>query len=226
VNINLAKILKSNVAKRLINQVNSGAASINNRIRYQKVLERILPDDVAEDPFTQDITNIPVDWQRTKAFGFGYYNQIYINTKERGGCVTHDEYWLLLHHIITDLKKLGEKSHLNIEVFFNDKKVSGILDSTPDIQYMINNGEYVQSNKFNPYNVWGEAKEKSGDHRLNGIWILYGKGVKKGYYQQLNIWDLAPIIYKLYNIKIPLDVDGKLPINIFEQNINGGKTND
>ncbi len=202
-------IFKNKLVNNLLSKLNLNIASIGNRIKYRKVLEKLLPKDIREDdPFVQSLSTINLDWRKTKAFGFGYYNEIYINLKERGGCVDSKNYPSLIKKIIGDFEKLGEKSKVRFQVYTQEMLLNS-AENAPDIVYVINDGEYVQSNRFNPDRIWKLSGKKSGSHRLHGMWALKGHRIKKIRNRRARIYDLAPTIYHLYRIKEPPDLDGR-----------------
>jgi len=56
----------------------------------------------------------------------------------------------------------------------------------------------------------------NGGHRLNGILIAHGPGVKSGCDTHgAQIWDVAPTVLYLAGVSIPKDMDGKLLRQIF-----------
>jgi predicted AlkP superfamily phosphohydrolase/phosphomutase len=215
-NVGVTRVLKSGTAKDLLRRLNLDVASIGKRIKYRKVFEKILPDDATDDPFTQNISKIDVDWEKTKAFGFGHYNEIYVNLKERGGCVDSKDYWPLIEEITGDLENLGKESGVRFQVFTRRTFSKRSIEYGPDITYFINDGEYVQSNRFNPHSLWEASKEKSGEHRLQGIWVLKGHGVKRVSNKQARICDFAPTVYYLFGLKPPPDTDGTVLSEILE----------
>ncbi|MFQ6118950.1 MAG: alkaline phosphatase family protein, partial [Methanosarcinales archaeon] len=56
----------------------------------------------------------------------------------------------------------------------------------------------------------------SGSHRMNGIFIMQGKNIKKNIkLQNIEIIDIAPTILYLMKIQVPSDMDGKILKNAF-----------
>ncbi|MFH0864270.1 MAG: alkaline phosphatase family protein [Candidatus Gottesmanbacteria bacterium] len=55
--------------------------------------------------------------------------------------------------------------------------------------------------------------ERNGDHEMEGILMVYGQGIKKLKTRLINncpkIIDIAPTIYKMLNVPIPIDTDGQ-----------------
>jgi len=62
-----------------------------------------------------------------------------------------------------------------------------------------------------------ESKGTTGNHRLNGIFLAYGPGIKKGYkIEGAKIYDIAPTILHIFDLPIPNDMDGRVLMEIFE----------
>ena len=201
----LSDIFKNRMVNSLARKLTLNVGTIHDRIKYRRVFEKILQDDSLDDPFTQSISNIGVDWGKTKAFGFGYYNEIYINLEERGGCVKSGEYSRLVEDIVRELGDLCERLGFKLRAFTNEKPGKS---GSPDVMYLINDGEYIQSNRFGSSRLWELSVGKSGDHRLYGMWVLKGPRVKQVNGRQAGIWDIAPTIYHLYGVKAPPGIDG------------------
>ncbi len=57
----------------------------------------------------------------------------------------------------------------------------------------------------------------SGSHRKEGVFLIQGRGIKKGREMgSMNIMDIAPTLLYLYGIPIPKAMDGKVLLEIFE----------
>ena len=57
-----------------------------------------------------------------------------------------------------------------------------------------------------------------GYHDFYGIFLAYGKGIKKGYrIHKAKIYDLAPTILHIFGLPIPNDMDGRVLTEIFEK---------
>lgn len=160
-----------------------------------------------------------VDWLKTKAYSFGYYGPIYINTKEKGwgGKVTEKEYFKLREKIKSQLEELvdpetGEK--IADKIIFKEELYSGPLTSKlPDIIFLMKNYVYGSSSTFafaSNKTFTPPITMKSGDHRENGIFlavgpVFSGKKIRKN----ISIIDIAPTVLKYFGITPPQDIDGK-----------------
>jgi predicted AlkP superfamily phosphohydrolase/phosphomutase len=57
----------------------------------------------------------------------------------------------------------------------------------------------------------------SGNHRMEGVFIITGSNVKKGKRTNAEIIDLAPTILYSMSAPVPKDMDGKVLKNIFSE---------
>lgn len=168
------------------------------------------------------------DWYKTKAFSVSGWGMIYINLKGRepNGIIEPGKEYEEIRNII--LKKLYEledpetgKRYVD-KVFKKEDIYSGIyLDRAPDLVVKMNGIECLDrilDNKNVENKLFATAhKRKSGTHTENGIIIIKGNGIKKGYkVKNASIIDLMPTILYLLNIPIPSDIDGKVLNDIFE----------
>jgi predicted AlkP superfamily phosphohydrolase/phosphomutase len=159
-----------------------------------------------------------IDWSKTKAFVvFGY--GIFINLKDRElmGIVTKKEYNTLVDEIIKKLKeikmpngqKLKPKIYKRDEIYHGEKTNLG-----PDIIWdCSHNAVQVRSSYCGE--IFSEGTALAATHRMNGIFLAWGEGIKKMKINS-NILDFLPTILAYLDIRIPRDVDGKT-LNIFEK---------
>jgi len=193
-------------------------------------LKKYLSPALQHNLATSFISFKDIDWENTKAFAYGEYGQIFINLKGREpkGIVTPgEEYEHLLKEITHELlevahPKTGEK--MIKKVYRKEELYHGpMLKKAPDLTFSIGDLRYDSSVKFGlgMKEVFGPPEfEDSGTHRREGIFIASGKLIEKGYkIKKVQLVDIAPTVLYLLGIPIPMDMDGKVLINIFKENL-------
>lgn len=177
-----------------------------------------------------------IDWANTKAYGFGMYGNIYINLKGRepeGIVEPGAEYEDLRDKIIERLGSLKdpgtgegivEKVYRREELYEGDcvEYAPDLLIGWKDYAYYtsVTPGEEQDEVFGPPMNIDCSEYKHVGTHRLNGTFMVVGKGVKKGFeVSGAGICDVAPTILYLLGEPIPHDMDGKLLETIFEDRV-------
>ncbi len=191
-------------------------------------LGKLLPASIQFRLTTSFISFDDVDWGQTKAYAFGVYGQIFINTKGRepqGIVAPGEEYEQLLKEISERLRNLvhpktGER--IIQEVFRKEALYSGpVLEKAPDLSFAIGDYRYDSSVQFGigVKGVFGEPVfEDSGTHRREGILVVTGNGIKPGFkIEGTTLVDVAPMALYLLDLPIRTDMDGKVSTTIFEE---------
>ncbi len=178
-----------------------------------------------------------IDWSNTKAFASettrtsGY---IWINLKDKmpqGIVKQGKEYDKLIEDITSRLKELknpetGEK--LINKVFRKEEVFSGpYLPFAPDLIIPWWEKPYVQFSAENSFANDKSAISKggfipgvefSGNHRLHGIFLMKGRSIKRGFeVMNARIEDIAPTVLYIFQQDIPLDMDGKILTEAFDE---------
>lgn len=159
-----------------------------------------------------------VDWSRTRAFSKGNYGQIYVNLKGRepDGSVDESEYSEVCDSIIERLRALEGPSGAQWvgPVFRREQIYNGpLVDQAPDIAFLpadmrhlpLGNADFT-SNKF-----MVDAFGISGCHRMEGVLIARGEGVRPGCrIEGATIYDVTPTLLYLLDQSVPEDMDGRV----------------
>ncbi|MBP1911659.1 alkaline phosphatase family protein [Thermococcus stetteri] len=164
-----------------------------------------------------------IDWSSTKAFAYAVLGDIYLNVKGRepNGIVGPDEYDKVREEIIEKIRNLEYKGRkLNIQVLRKEEvwPEASLWDNLPDL-VIVPTDDGVQD--INPNIGSGEIITESegtkGNHRLYGILLAYGPGIKKGYeIEGAKIYDIAPTVLHVFGLPVPDDMDGRVLMEIFE----------
>ena len=167
-----------------------------------------------------------VDWARTVAYSLGNVGQITLNVagREPQGCVQPgEEYERVRTQIMEQLQTLQdpqtgepvvETIHRREEIYHGNQ-----LEHAPDILFIPRRLEYFG---FGEYEFGSHqiiepmARGISGTHRLNGIFMAAGPGIKPGHaIDGARITDLAPTILHAMGVPIPDFMDGRILNEIF-----------
>jgi predicted AlkP superfamily phosphohydrolase/phosphomutase len=192
---------------------------INQRVGSRSLISRLLPRSLRiMDPYSRSLSDLEIDWARTKAYGFGYGNSIYLNIKNREakGIVNKgEESEKITEEICFKIGKI-RKSKDGKPLQFDCKTAREIYKGTfmneaPSIVYTINNGEFEQANLIVGDGIWQEPyAQKTGNHRQQGFWCISGPGIKRDYQTNVEIIDLTPTILALFDTPLYDFIDGRI----------------
>lgn len=162
-----------------------------------------------------------IDWSQTQAYSLGNVGQIYLNVagREPQGCVSPGaEYDRVRQEIIDRLwtlrdpqtgEQVVETVYLREEIYHGPA-----LEQAPDIVFIPTRLEYFGFGEyeFGSHKIIEPMQRGiSGTHRLNGIFLAYGKEVRPGQeIQGAHITDLAPTILHLMGEPVPAHMDGQV----------------
>ena len=161
-----------------------------------------------------------IDWSRTTAYSVGYGAPIFVNLKGRqpAGIVEPGaEYEALIARLIADLREVrhpvtGEPYFGTIyrpEDLYNGPFLNEAPDLLPLPADWRNQGYGVHDFASNR---WLEpSPDRTGTHRMDGIFFLAGPGVIPGStITDAHLWDIAPTVLALMGVPIPTAMDGKV----------------
>lgn len=172
--------------------------------------------------------NVPyfIDWSSTKAYGGNHTEQgIYINLKGREpmGIVNKgDEYYEIRETIIKRLKEIKDEDtgeRLQLSIYRKEEVYNGpFIEGAPDIFVIMNDGKYIMQKEIHHKRLFYNAYKSSGTHRMEGVFIIRGEGIKQGcQINGIKIVDMAPTILYMLGLPVPEDMDGKIVTDIFEK---------
>lgn len=203
----------------------------NLPVSTKKFLRYLFPD--LREKVESSISTLNIDWSKVKAYSAGYYGNIYINLKgvRPMGTVEQGDYNKLCEEIADKLYALEdpETSEALVEkVFRRDEIYSGpYVNLAPDLIIKWKNYSTFTKKGIddsNGHSIFGKRlmAESSdfpltGTHRLNGIFIACGPGIKPaGRIKPPHIYDLFPTVLFIMGVPIPDDRDGRVITDIFE----------
>ena len=145
-----------------------------------------------------------LDMDSSKAFALRHcgLGNIYINSD------VSEEYESIKSSIINGLKSLCNRLGKHLQIYPKEKLYKGnSLHKLPDLTFMIDNNQVEVSPLLSkgPLFVPPMAKNKSGSHRLEGIFIVAGPSVKdKNDFSEISgLTDVVPAICKLMAVDSP-----------------------
>jgi predicted AlkP superfamily phosphohydrolase/phosphomutase len=161
-----------------------------------------------------------VDWSRTLAYSIGHVGQVYVNLKGRepeGIVEPGAEYKAVRQQVmeaLQDLRHPETGQPLVDEIIPGDQVVHGPYASrSPDLHLVLDGYRSIVFPLFATDNriVTRQIRGDSGCHRLHGIFIAWGSGVRLGEtVEGARILDLAPTILHLMGLPVPDDMDGRV----------------
>jgi len=199
-----------------------GIQKMDNRVNLTDWLIQnkymVLKPEIKLNGVTKFETSM-IDWEKTKVFVRGAFDaQIFVNLigKEPRGYVRNEEYDSLLEELAEKLKQIrgDDGKELNTKIFKKEDHFHGkCSDSAPDLLVYFDNLNYGTNTSLigNP-TLWSPKTSAGSDdaaHSKQGIFIMDNKKVK-GDLGNIDILDITPTILKELNIKIPVDINGKI----------------
>ena len=161
-----------------------------------------------------------VDWSRTVAYSIGHVGQIYINLKGRephGIVEPGEEYREVRERVIEALRDLRHPESgkpLLDRVIPGEEVTHGpYARRGPDLHVIFDGYRAIAFPLFATDSrvVTRQIRGDSGCHRLHGLLIAWGAGVRPGLApEDAHIMDLAPTILHLMGLPVPDDMDGKV----------------
>jgi predicted AlkP superfamily phosphohydrolase/phosphomutase len=167
-----------------------------------------------------------VDWSQTKAFSIGSFGQVYINlagVHPEGTVQPGEEYRALKEQIAEKalaLKDPRTGEPLVERVYRREEVYSGPYAArTPDLIVQPRGWEYMAFGHadFGSNKLVEPITGLSGHHRLDGVLILAGAGVKPDTrLENASIMDLTPTILHAMGVAVPEELDGRVLREAFD----------
>ena len=160
-----------------------------------------------------------VDWSRTTAYSIGYIGEVHINLKGRepqGIVNPGEEYERVRDDVINSLRELKLPNGLPlVEYIWKKEEIyrGAHLAEAPDILFLPHNLETIAFGdfEFGSNKIIQPSFGVSSSHRMNGIFVASGAGVKNaGEFSGASLIDLAPTILHLMSLPVPTDMDGRV----------------
>jgi predicted AlkP superfamily phosphohydrolase/phosphomutase len=174
---------------------------------------------------------LAVDWSRTRAcvMHAGMYGFLYINLKGRQpqGIVAPADYERIRDEIrqrMLEVEAPDRKGRLmrifpdihKPEELYNCKREDNT--SMPDLLLVPAPGLAVvrKIRGASPLR-WCSRSRLEGTHRREGVVVGYGPYVRKGHKITANIVDITPTLLAMLGLRVPIDMEGKVMVDMFEK---------
>jgi predicted AlkP superfamily phosphohydrolase/phosphomutase len=168
-----------------------------------------------------------IDWSRTVAYSHGFFGNVYLNVKGREpeGCVDPADYTRVRDEVARTLAALTDPDdggRIVDHLFRREELYSGpYLDQAPDLVVVMRGYSYITrgGSELTATAVVGPPKVgHSGNHRLDGMLVLWGAGIRQGAkVSGAHIVDVAPTILHLLGIPVPQELDGRVLAEALER---------
>jgi predicted AlkP superfamily phosphohydrolase/phosphomutase len=164
-----------------------------------------------------------INWEKTRAYSFGYQGQIYLNVKGRepqGIVAPGEEYDQLRQEIIEKLGALTNPQDgkpVVDQVYKKEEVFQGsYTDFAPDLVLVMRGLSYNTRPGYEfstrPGKMFSDPlTNESGSHRREGIFFAAGPDINPlGLQSGLRLVDVAPTVLHLLDCPIPPDMDGSV----------------
>lgn len=195
---------------------------LSSKLGFQSSFTRDQEKVIVKAPFFDYI-----DWTKTQAYCI-HSKGININKSGREplGIINSKEYDYTREEIIKRLKKLRDpngnpvvESAWKVEDMYDNPSMNAFPDIILKYKDHSKYRNVVNSDlELNNQKLFYKDKH-SGTHIREGIFIAYGRDIKKGYrMEQIQIYDLVPTILHLFSIPISEYMQGEVLKEIFIKN--------
>jgi predicted AlkP superfamily phosphohydrolase/phosphomutase len=170
-----------------------------------------------------------IDWERTRAFFSGTVGNIFINLKGRepAGIVEPSDYETLCGVLAEELASCTDPQTgaLVVErVVRNNETAADQERAAPDLVVTFRKGYGVVGDEIALHDIadtgeiMADAKNWSGNHEKEGIFIAWGGQFRKSLaLREAEIIDAAPTILFGLDVPVPRTMDGKVLTEIFTE---------
>jgi predicted AlkP superfamily phosphohydrolase/phosphomutase len=172
-----------------------------------------------------------VDWTRTTVYSVGNFGQMYVNLKGRepqGSVEPGEELERVLQRLEGALRDMRDPQTgepvigeiirgTQIWQGRHAERAADLFFFTQDMKY-----KAMGLSDFGSNAVFEDLYGTRAHHKMNGIFMLSGPGVKADQpVSDIGLVDLAPTIYHLMGVPIPNDLDGRVVVEAFAGELAG-----
>lgn len=195
-------------------------------LRLRNLTRKLLPQKARMAVNMSMLMQNSVDWSRTKAYPLGGACQIAINLKGREpqGIVElgteYEQVCAEVERVLHTLRDPGTGQPMvkrvwhKREIYADDE-----VPELPDLYVEWINDAYTDLGGigYSRGIISEPIRGRSGGHTMRGIFLAHGPGIKRGYtVESARLFDLAPTIMHLLGTAVPVHMDGKVLVDIWE----------
>lgn len=221
-----------NLTKKKKNEKNL-LLRITSTLLYEYNLKKYVEPVVSRLPFgiqksavqkvvPREIKASDVDWSSTRAFSKSGFGEVYLNVSGRepkGIIKPGEEYEHLRNEIIGRLKELRDPNNNKVNpTIFKKEEIFGNynINQPPDLLIHTNDNVPSISARVGINKIFSKGPI-SGNHRLNGLFLAFGPGIKKNNKMKAKILNITPTILHIYNLPLNDDMDGNVMFDVFDE---------
>jgi predicted AlkP superfamily phosphohydrolase/phosphomutase len=223
--------VSKSISRRIQNSVLSASRNLSRRLplflrqRAKRYLPKSVQANMREIQSEQLKLHHMIDWNKTKAFSYGYMGKIYIHRKGKyplGIVDSKENYESLREEIIARLKSLKdpETGDLMIDEIFRREEVyiGDKLESAPDILFNPTDFRYMIYGDFS--DAWFlRPKIRVADHDIEGILIMKGKNIRQSAKVDAEVVDITPTLLYLHDLPLLDNLDGRVLQEAFDDQL-------
>jgi predicted AlkP superfamily phosphohydrolase/phosphomutase len=164
-----------------------------------------------------DIEKADIDWEKTKAWGWGgYYARIFLNVKGREpqGSIEPSDVPGVIRSLKEGIMRIQDPSGRTMKnVVLDPDELYGLATGDkPDLMVYFDDLDWRSAGTLGHDSLYLSENDTGPDdsvHSMNGIFIFHDPGEKKGRgLSGLKSIDMAPTLLKLLEVPVPGDMQG------------------
>ncbi len=164
-----------------------------------------------------DITRADVDWENTKAWGWGgYYSAIFLNVKNReeNGAILPEEYDKVRNQLAEQLSKMNDANGKSLKntIIKPNELYKQVKPGAPDLVACFGDlhWEPISTIGHSKTHIIDPALTDEANHSWHGVFMLYDPtNPVETKHDEISIYDIAPTALAVMNVPIPREMKGK-----------------
>ena len=208
------------------------SGSAQARLRVQRIAERVLGHKTRRFAANQGIEHdLVLDWSRTQAcvMHAGMYGFLYVSLKGRqpDGVVEPSDYERLRDELrerflsVTARHPDGYGIHVFPEVHRTEELYNCKREEQPwlpDLLLVPHPGlAVVRKVRGSSAVRWSAVSRREGTHRVEGVLVANGPGIRQGHRVDGELADIAPTLLASLGLRVPADMEGRALAELFER---------